>query len=257
MVQRPFSRRRRRDARADSVTQEMLEQRDTHLSRLESYVFPTARRADLAAQRAVRLSKMGLGKKKHAQDMRYLQRRAVGALGHGAFMSKASKPPWPTFRHMLPEIAVAGHSNVGKSSLVNALTGLDAGVGPAHISNRAGWTSTIHFYKLGRKPPVFTLVDLPGYGHAVASEREKAAWLLSMRRYLTERTILARCCVLVDSTRGLCDEDIDFMQFLSAEALPYQVVLTKGDLLTTEHLATCVDAVQSDLHTLDLEGGGQ
>ena len=90
---------------------------------------------------------------------------------------------------MLPEIAFAGHSNSGKSTLVNAMAGIEPRHGPAGISDRAGWTDQICFYQIGKRPPLMTLVDLPGYGHAVASVEERRAWIEMAKDYLTSRYI--------------------------------------------------------------------
>jgi GTP-binding protein len=65
---------------------------------------------------------------------------------------------WPMFEHLLPEIALAGHSNCGKSTLINALAGIEPKRGPASVSDRAGWTEKIEFYRIGKKPPILTLV---------------------------------------------------------------------------------------------------
>ena len=91
------------------------------------------------------------------------------------------------FKHLLPEISIAGHSNVGKSSLVNAITGLGHKKGPAGVSDRAGWTDQICFYQLGKRPPKFTLVDFPGYGFAVASTDQKRRWKKMTLNYLESR----------------------------------------------------------------------
>ena len=91
------------------------------------------------------------------------------------------------FKHLLPEISIAGHSNVGKSSLVNAITGLGHKKGPAGVSDRAGWTDQICFYQLGKRPPKFTLVDFHGYGFAVASPEQKRRWKKMTLNYLESR----------------------------------------------------------------------
>ena len=76
------------------------------------------------------------------------------ALHLGAFTSS-----WPIFDHLLPEIAFAGHSNCGKSTLINALAGIEPKKGPASVSDRAGWTERVSFYRIGKKPPILTLVS--------------------------------------------------------------------------------------------------
>lgn len=98
---------------------------------------------------------------------------------------------------------------------MNALIGVKPRFGPAKVSDRAGWTDQICFYQIGRKPPLLTLVDLPGYGHAVADADRKHAWKIMIRDYLSTRTILTMCCILVDSTRGLCAQDLQYIRFLN------------------------------------------
>lgn len=122
---------------------------------------------------------------------------------------------WPIFEHLLPEIAFAGHSNCGKSTLVNVLAGFPKRKGPAAVSDRAGWTDQICFYQLCKKPPILTLVDFPGYGHAVATAKDKKLWKEMTKDYLKQRLVLSRCCILVDCTRGLCREDWTMLRYLT------------------------------------------
>jgi GTP-binding protein len=110
---------------------------------------------------------------------------------------------------------VAGHSNSGKSTLVNVLAGYDSRKGPAKTSDRAGWTDQICFYQLGKRPPVLVLADLPGYGHAIADAAAKREWQNMTRDYLGNRIVLSRCCVLVDCSRGLCRLDHSILSFLT------------------------------------------
>ncbi|CAM9649213.1 unnamed protein product [Scytosiphon promiscuus] len=169
--------------------------------------------------------------------------------GFARWMGSASKG-WPMFKHRLPEVALAGHTNCGKSTLVNALSGIHPRRGPASTSDRAGWTDLVGFYQVGKKPPVLTLVDLPGYGHAVATRHAIKGWLRMIKQYITTRGELIRCCVLVDCTRGFCEEDRSLLRLLSKRSIPHQIVLTKADLLTPELLSACVLLLRRDLADL-------
>ncbi|MCI5046642.1 MAG: ribosome biogenesis GTP-binding protein YihA/YsxC [Aquisalinus sp.] len=121
------------------------------------------------------------------------------------------------------EVAFAGRSNVGKSSLINALTGRNA---LARTSNTPGRTRELNFFNLGGK---LRLVDLPGYGYARASRKEVAAWTGLIKDYLRGRSVLRRACILIDARHGLKDSDREIMQMLDVAAVPYQIVFTKAD----------------------------
>ena len=123
----------------------------------------------------------------------------------------------------LPEVAFAGRSNVGKSSLLNALVGRKA---LARTSNTPGRTRELNFFQLG---DVMRLVDLPGYGYAKASRTEVASWTGLTLDYLRGRAPLRRTCVLIDARHGLKPVDAETMDTLDEAAVPYQVVLTKAD----------------------------
>ncbi|MGE3303684.1 MAG: ribosome biogenesis GTP-binding protein YihA/YsxC [Hyphomonadaceae bacterium] len=123
----------------------------------------------------------------------------------------------------LPEIAFAGRSNVGKSSLVNALTGRRA---LARASSEPGRTRELNFFRLGER---LRLVDLPGYGFARAPKTEIARWTALTRDYLRGRVSLKRVFVLVDSRQGLMTNDAAILDMLDASAQSYQIVLTKAD----------------------------
>lgn len=121
------------------------------------------------------------------------------------------------------EVAFAGRSNVGKSSLINALTGRNS---LARTSNTPGRTREINFFDLGGR---LMLVDLPGYGYAKASKTEIARWNTLIHQYLRGRAALRRVCLLIDARRGLGDGDRAVMKTLDEAAVVYQVVLTKSD----------------------------
>jgi GTP-binding protein len=125
----------------------------------------------------------------------------------------------------LPEIAFAGRSNVGKSSLVNALTGRRT---LARVSASPGATRQINFFGLASR---FTLVDLPGYGFARVSKSTKEIWQDLASAYLRGRPTLKRVCLLIDSRHGVKDSDHDTMKNLDKAAVSYQLVLTKTDRL--------------------------
>jgi GTP-binding protein len=122
-----------------------------------------------------------------------------------------------------PEIAFAGRSNVGKSSLVNALTGRSA---RARTSRTPGRTQELIFFDLGGKA---RLVDMPGYGYAAVAKSKSESWGELARDYLRGRPSLIRVFVLVDGRHGLKENDHETMRALDAAAVSYAVVLTKGD----------------------------
>ena len=125
----------------------------------------------------------------------------------------------------LQEIGFAGRSNVGKSSLINALTGRKA---LARTSNTPGRTRQLNFFELGGR---LMLVDLPGYGYARAAKQEVAAWNELILSYLKGRVGLARVCLLIDARHGLKPNDLEIMALLDQSAVSYQIVLTKADKL--------------------------
>lgn len=123
----------------------------------------------------------------------------------------------------LPEVAFAGRSNVGKSSLVNALTGRKT---LARTSNTPGRTQQLNFFNLGNR---LKLVDMPGYGYAKESKEKVEAWNDMVRRFLRGRVTLRRALVLIDSRHGMKPHDHEIMDMLDRTAVPYVVVLTKAD----------------------------
>ena len=126
-----------------------------------------------------------------------------------------------------PEIAFAGRSNVGKSSLINALTNRKT---LARTSNTPGRTQQLNFFDLGGK---LRLVDMPGYGFAAVSRSTIAAWSSLIRDFLRGRAPLLRVYLLVDGRHGLKPSDVEIMDLFDASAISYAVVLTKADAVTT------------------------
>ncbi len=141
----------------------------------------------------------------------------------------------------LPEVAFAGRSNVGKSSLINALTGRRT---LAKVSNTPGRTRQLNFFDLGGR---LTLADLPGYGYARASKEQVANWTRLVELYLVGRAPLRRALLLVNSRHGLKDVDRRVMAMLDKAAVAYQVVLTKTDQLAPARLAERLAEVAGDL----------
>jgi GTP-binding protein len=144
------------------------------------------------------------------------------------------------------EIAFAGRSNVGKSSLVNALTGRNT---LARTSHTPGRTQELNFFRIGdpSKGPAasFTLVDMPGYGYAAVGKDKVAAWTKLIHDYLRGRANLARVFVLVDSRHGLKDTDEAVLETLDKSAVSYQIVLTKADAPTQAEIAARLAATQT------------
>jgi GTP-binding protein len=123
------------------------------------------------------------------------------------------------------EVAFAGRSNVGKSSLINALTGRNA---LARTSHTPGRTQELIFFE-GPEKAGIRLVDMPGYGYASAPKAKVASWTALILQFLQGRTTLARVYVLIDSRHGLKDLDLDVLKTLDKAAVSYQIVLTKAD----------------------------
>lgn len=133
----------------------------------------------------------------------------------------------------VPEIAFCGRSNVGKSSLLNALTGRRA---IARASVTPGRTQELNYFEVGT-PTVLRLVDMPGYGFAKAPVKVVERWKALVRTYLRGRQVLTRVLVLVDARHGLKDVDREMMAMLDGAAVSYRVVLTKADKLKASELA--------------------
>lgn len=172
--------------------------------------------------------------------------RRAGKLFSGRVEFLLSAPhlrflPDPT----VPEIALCGRSNVGKSSLLNALTGRRA---IARTSVTPGRTQELNFFEVG-EPTLFRLVDMPGYGFAKAPVKVVEKWKALVRTYLRGRAVLARTLVLVDARHGLKDVDREMMTMLDEAAVTYRVVLTKADKIKASDLAATAAQVVAEAKT--------
>ncbi|MEL0106702.1 MAG: ribosome biogenesis GTP-binding protein YihA/YsxC [Rhodospirillales bacterium] len=149
--------------------------------------------------------------------------------GECTFLRGVTKiPDFPDFH--LPEVAFAGRSNVGKSSLLNALTNRKT---LARTSNTPGRTREINFFDLNGK---LMLVDLPGYGYARASKQLVRQWTGLVYDYLKGRSVLRRTILLIDARHGIKDSDLKVMGLLDTAGVSYQAVLTKTDKITAAKL---------------------
>jgi len=132
----------------------------------------------------------------------------------------------------VPEVAFAGRSNVGKSSLLNKLTNR---TGLARTSNTPGRTQELNFFDVG-EPPRFRLVDMPGYGFAKAPKDVVRKWRFLINDYLRGRAVLKRALVLIDSRHGIKDVDLEILKMLDDAAVSYRLVLTKADKVKASEL---------------------
>ena len=142
----------------------------------------------------------------------------------------------------VPEIAFAGRSNVGKSSLLNALTNRKA---LARTSNTPGRTQELNFFEVG-EPLVMRLVDMPGYGFAEAPKDMVKQWKRLINDYLRGRAVLKRALVLVDGRHGLKDVDREIMTMLDEAAVNYQLVMTKADKVKPTEFAVTKATVEQE-----------
>jgi GTP-binding protein len=180
---------------------------------------------DLYPAREIDAEAVEAGRLLFAKECRFVAGAASpGALPHGT----------------LPEIAFIGRSNVGKSSLVNALTGRRM---LARTSRTPGRTQQINFFDLGGR---LMLVDLPGYGYAAASKGAVSAWTALVEHYLASRATLRRACLLIDARRGVTETDRPALALCDEAALSYQLVLTKTDALKPAELAATAAAVLAE-----------
>lgn len=139
----------------------------------------------------------------------------------------------------LPEVAFAGRSNVGKSTLLNAVTGRKS---LARASNTPGRTRELNFFNLDDR---LMLVDLPGYGYARTSRNLVERWTKLTRAYLKGRAKLARCFLLIDGRHGIKPIDLEIMDEFDQAAVVYQIILTKGDKVKQADRQTLVTRTQS------------
>jgi len=140
------------------------------------------------------------------------------------------------------EIAFAGRSNVGKSSLINAVLGQN---GLARASNRPGRTQELNYFipdGYGGQPPPLALVDMPGYGFAEAPKEKVEQWTKLVFDYLRGRASLKRVYLLIDSRHGIKPNDMAVLDLLDQAAVSYQLVLTKIDKISSAALEKCYDA---------------
>ena len=142
----------------------------------------------------------------------------------------------------VPEVAFAGRSNVGKSSLLNALTGRNA---LARTSNTPGRTQELNFFDLG-EPLRFRLVDMPGYGFAKAPPDVVRKWRFLVNDFLRGRDVLKRALVLIDARHGIKDVDREIMGMLDGAAVSYRLVLTKADKVKATDLAAVAEQTAAE-----------
>ncbi len=142
----------------------------------------------------------------------------------------------------VPEIAFAGRSNVGKSSLLNAITGRNK---LARTSNTPGRTQELNFFDVG-DPLTLRLVDMPGYGFAEAPRDMVKRWRFLVNDYLRGRAALKRAVVLIDSRHGVKPVDREIMDMLDSAAVGYRLVLTKADKIKASELEAVAAATEAE-----------
>jgi GTP-binding protein len=161
--------------------------------------------------------------------------------GPVAFLKSA-----PKLEHLpapvVPEVAFAGRSNVGKSSLLNALANRN---GLARTSNTPGRTQELNFFDVG-DPLAFRLVDMPGYGFAKAPKDMVRQWRYLVNDFLRGRDVLKRALVLIDARHGIKDVDREIMDMLDKAAVSYRLVLTKADKIKATDLAAVTEGTAAE-----------
>lgn len=154
----------------------------------------------------------------------------------GSFTSESQCPPTA-----LPEYAFIGRSNVGKSSLINMLTGRAA---IAKVSKQPGKTQLINFFKIEEE---WHLVDLPGYGFAKISKKKRIEWEKMIERYLIMRKQLCTAFVLLDSRHKLQKIDLEFINWLGQRSIPWNIIYTKVDKLKPKEVQKHIDVIRQEL----------
>jgi GTP-binding protein len=165
-------------------------------------------------------------------------RRISGSLQAEFITSSASPAQFPA--EELPEIAFLGRSNVGKSSLINALTGQRK---LAFTSNTPGRTQTINFYRVDGK---VLFVDLPGYGYARVPRQIVVEWKKLIEQYLEKRQTLTLSCLILDARRGWMERDLDLKRWLEVNGRPYLVIATKSDKLNQSEQERGLRAIREE-----------
>jgi len=193
----------------------------------------------------------------------------AGASARPPSDSDRAAPPLPRRaqgnKNGLPEVAILGHSNCGKSALLNALIGMRSRTGLADVDTRAGWTMRLHFYwvrpsglldrAVNGSDRGAVVVDTPGYGHAVGGTTELRHWRTLIDTYIGGSGSLQLALLLIDSTRGLCDADRRVLRMLYKRGVPTIAAITKCDLLTPDELACSHKVVAAQIHESLNRGG--